>query len=82
MGLSLTPHSKFVTKNILYLFVVSFSNFYSSESKISRWIANPEKGCANLLYGKIFAENCMKRKALEPTVGARVPSTNLDPPVY
>ena len=31
---------------------------------------NPrERGCANLLFGKIFAENCMKLKEVGPRGG-------------
>ena len=41
---------------------------------------NPKNGCANLLFCKFFAENCMKMKELGPQ-GARVPGAPLDLPM-
>ena len=37
---------------------------HSAGSRIS------QRGCANLLFGKYFAENCMKMKEIGPGVGA------------
>ena len=43
--------------------------------------ANPQSGCANLLFRKFFAENCMKMKEFGPRGGAHVPGAPLDPQI-
>ena len=45
--------------------------------------ANSQSGCANLLFCKFFAENCMKMKEIGPQGGggARVHAPSLDPSV-
>ena len=42
--------------------------------------ANPKGGDANLLFGQIFPEKCMKMKAIGPTGGPR-PWRPIDPPL-
>ena len=42
---------------------------------------NPKVGGANLLFGQIFTENCMKMKEIWPTGRARAPAP-LDPIMY
>ena len=43
---------------------------------------NPWVWTENLLFGKIFAENCMKMKEIGPRAGALVPSVPFDPPMW
>ena len=38
---------------------------------VAEWGANPREDYANLLFGKIFAENCMKMKEFGPRGGLR-----------
>ena len=42
---------------------------------------NPQAGDANLLFGQIFPENCIKIKEIGPRGEPRVPGAPSDPPM-